>query len=140
MRLRLGIPLESDLKMINTRVITKLGPEELPKNLKYGTYHNKSRDAIHATLFEKMVRQSKDGAGFVIVICDKLESRPSGSTKPFESIMDPKLFYETVGESDCNFDGRGRLDPVQKFYYGCELMNTMNKNVRKGRAMVHNMS
>ena len=131
----MGFPKVDDLKMINQRVIDNLLHEELPKNLRYGTYYNKPRDSIHASLFEKMILQSEDTDGFVIVISDNLESRPSKSGRQYEPYTNPKRFYETIGESDCNCgQSQGRFDPVLKLYYGCELMNTMNADVRKGKA------
>ena len=75
-----------------------------------------------------MILQSEDTNDFVIVISDNLETRPSQSGRQYEPITNPKRFYETIGESDCNCgDSQGRIDPVLKLYIGCELMNTTNE-------------
>jgi len=52
------------------------------------------------------------------------------NTKTYTRYPDPADFYQQIGKSDCDC-GRssGRLDPMLKLYSGCELMNTVNKDV-----------
>ena len=42
-------------------------------------------------------------------------------------------FFQNIGESDCKMH-RERLDPMLKLYKNCELMLTVNDDVRRGKA------
>ena len=130
-RLREGNPTKADLQEINKHVVTK--DTKFPNDIKYGTRFNKVQDSVHCTLFEKYIcKQETDKCGKVrdcmIVLCDKMKIAKTGAT-----ITNYTNFFQNIGESDCKMQ-RGRIDPMLKLYKNCELMMTVNDDVRKGKA------
>ena len=130
-RLREGNPTKADLQEINSYVVTK--NTKLPNDLKYGARFNKVRDSVHCILFEKYISKQKTNEfgkvkDCVLVLCDKMKIAKTGA-----HVTNYTTFFQNIGESDCKMH-RGRLDPMLKLYKNCELMLTVNDDVRRGKA------
>ena len=130
-RLREGNPTKVDLQEINSYVVTK--NTKLPNDLKYGAQFNKVRDSVHCILFEKYISKQKTNEfgkvkDCVLVLCDKMKIAKTGA-----HVTNYTTFFQNIGESDCKMH-RGRLDPMLKLYKNCELMLTVNDDVRRGKA------
>jgi PIF1-like helicase len=134
-RFRDGTVTEKDIKKINTRVVTN--ELSLPKNIKYATYDNASRDAINTALFCKRCKNNTKNPALyrTTMIIFANEFKIKNRNKTMTKFKNPKLIWELCGEDDIKVAQRqGRMDPVLKLYIGCPMMIPYNINVSAGIA------
>ena len=106
---------------------------KLLEDLRYATYSNRDRDAINTALFEEWCKLLYNERGCtndtIIILADSVEVKSSsGSYEPFKN---KRTFWINCGEDDIKFGtGRaGRMDPMLKLFYRCQLMLPFNNNV-----------
>ena len=136
-RFRDGVPLPSDFKNINKRLINNYGytmeGDSVPNDVAYATPYNKERDAINTGLFCKAVDLNTSKC--IILVSDQLGVKLKNKDAKYVPFRNKKMFWETCGEDDCKFPNQTRrIDPLLKLYLGCPLMMTENLDVDKQQA------
>ena len=141
LRFRDGKVTDADIQFINERVVangaTVGNRTPLPDDVRYGSYHNRERDAINAAVFQKRCEDVTDQTGHaddtILIYSSQLEVKDS--TKVHRPLNNCKAFWEGCGEDDIKTSLMlGRMDPVLKLYRNCRVMLSFNKNVACGEA------
>jgi PIF1-like helicase len=141
LKFRNGEPEDSDIDIINTKVIQIPTDTKkqltLPSDIKYATYTNCDRDCINTAIFHKKIRFSKDNYhhtnNFIMIFCDNIKIKKNVKDE-FVELTQPARFYKQCTESSLKSDRSGKMDPVLKLYIGCEVMITENIDVPNGLA------
>jgi hypothetical protein len=136
-RLRDGEMSDSDIDIINTRVVKK--GEVLPTNITYATYRNVDRTSINNGLFQKYCNQhdieEKDLENCVIIFSSDLERRVGNRTFSKPSNQWEKHFWTNCGEGNCHPGPfNNPFDPVLLLYYNRPMMVVINADVDHGVA------
>jgi hypothetical protein len=142
-RFRNGLPLPSDIHMINERCI--VSPQhQPPPGIQVASYTNETRDTVNTKVFEdycslnKPTLQGALNSEVVLIFMDELEIMAGNKTYvPLKSNRTKRAFYTTVGEHGCKIrkaSFKNRVDPVLKLYPGCPMMHTQNTDVTNGIA------
>ena len=125
---------KEDIDFINTKIVNN--KTKLLGDLRYATYFNRDQGAINTALFEEWCKLLYNERGHtndtIIILADNVEVKSSsGSYEPFKN---KQTFWINCGEDDIKFGtGRaGRMDPMLKLFYRCQLMLPFNNNVSAG--------
>ena len=134
MRFRNGVPTNSDIDTINSRVVNP-NTDVIPSDMKYATFTNHDRDTINTAIFHQKIKYSHDNHhntnNFIIIFCDNIKIKKINEYMILEK---PDKFYKCCSESHLKSERSGRMDPVLKIYIGCEVMLTENIDVPNGLA------
>jgi hypothetical protein len=129
---------ESDMKILNTRVVDGRRLKMPPLNsTRFATFFNKSRSRINSAVFLEYLKKyhaNVDQSNIPrtgIVIKGQVKWAGCQAAFTFEQ---RKVLYEQCCEADIKGNRRKRADPFLCLFSGCDLMGTMNEDVKNGIA------
>ena len=129
-------PTEAGINLLNEAFVGE-DNTDLPPGIKHTTYNNKDRDGINTAVFEEHILKTahlENGIlrhkTAVLILADSLMLRDNHSHL---SPQNCAKLWEQCGEDDIKLS-QGRMDPVLKFFPGCQMMMVSNDNVGNGQA------
>ena len=133
---------EEDRKILNTRVVgTVTNGEELkmpnPTDVRYATWTNMKRAEINAEVFKAYLESNHKDATHDNIPTSAIIIKSNafwGGSKKRLSFDQRKTLFEQCSEDDCKTKDNIRIDPFMCLHYNCEIMNTENEDVDKGKA------
>jgi hypothetical protein len=137
-RLRDGAMSDSDIDVVNTRVVTS--DDEQPANICYATYRNVERASINNGLLQKYCNQQhdiqeNDRQDCVIIFSSDLELKVGNTTFSKPSNKWETFFWMNCGECGCRPAAfNNPLDPVLLLYYNRPKSVVVNEYVDHGVA------